>query len=338
MNTVKVCLLGFGGIARSHFKAYKTLAERNAPVTLVALCDIDPAQFTKGVTMNLGGNSAEALDGYRLYTDAEEMILQEHPDVVDICLPSYLHCEYAVKMMKMGCHVLSEKPMSLSSEQCAEMMAVAEETGKHLMVGQCLRFEPAYNFLKDRLVDGAFGPLRYAHFDRLSALPLWGYENWFRDSARSGGCILDMHIHDVDMVRYLLGEPKSVSCITTGNECQWQVVNSRFDYGDGTMIVADGSWDEAQGSSFYAGYRVRFERAEVFCDGSKVTVRPDGGEEYVPDLPKSTRMADEIECLARTVLGLSDDKRISAAEAAKTVALVEKLRESAAHNGLCVEV
>jgi len=333
VENVKVCLLGFGGIARSHLSAYRKLKERNAPVELIAICDIDPSQFEKGVSMNLGGSSAETLEAYRLYTDAEEMIKKEHPDVVDICLPSYLHCEYSVKMMRMGCNVLSEKPMGLSSAQCEEMLAVSAETGKHLMVGQCLRFEPAYNFLKDRLADGAFGPLHYAHFDRLSALPLWGYQNWFRDSDRSGGCILDMHIHDVDMVRYLFGEPKAVSCATTGHECRWQVINSRFEYEDGTLIVADGSWDEAQGTHFRSGYRVRFENAEVFYDGGKVTVHPDGGEAYVADLPKSTRMADEIECLALTVLGRSGDRRISATEAAKTVALVEKLRESSEKGG-----
>ena len=102
MKRVKVCLLGFGGIARSHLKAYHKLTERNAPVDLVAICDIDPSQFTKGVSMNLGGSGAESLEAYHLYTDAEEMIRNEQPDVVDICLPSFLHCEYAIKMMKMG--------------------------------------------------------------------------------------------------------------------------------------------------------------------------------------------------------------------------------------------
>lgn len=338
MEKVKVCLLGFGGIARSHFKSYLKLAQRNAPVELVAICDIDPEQFRKGVSMNLGGSAAESLDAYNLYTDAVEMVEKERPDVVDICLPSYLHCEYSVKMMRMGCHVLSEKPMGLSFAQCQEMIDVSKETGKHLMVGQCLRFDPTYNFLKDRLADGAFGPLHYAYFERLSALPLWGFENWFRDSDRSGGCILDMHIHDVDMVRYLFGEPEYVSAVATDGQCRWQVVNSRFDFGDGRLIVADGSWDESKTTKFHAGYRVRFANAEVFCDGVKVTVRPDEGEEYMADLPPSTRMADEIECLALTVLGRSEDRRISAVEAAKTVALVEKLRESAANRGTPVKV
>ena len=338
MDKVKVCLLGFGGIARSHLKAYQQLKARNAPVELVAICDIDPSQFTKGVSMNLGSGASEALDAYRLYTDGVEMVTKERPDVVDICLPSYLHCEYAVKMMKLGCNVLSEKPMSLSSAQCEEMIAVSRQTGKHLMVGQCLRFDPTYNYLKDRIADGAFGAFRHAHFDRLSPLPLWGFENWFSDSARSGGCILDMHIHDVDMVRYLFGEPKYVSAVCTGNECEWQTVNSRFEYENGTMVVADGSWDESATTRFCMGYRVRFEKAEVFLKGSTVTVYPNEGEAYTADLPKETRMADEIECLALTVLGKCDDNRISAAEAAKTVALVEKLRESAAGRGIPVKV
>ena len=91
---LKVAILGYGGIARSHRKGYEQLAEQNAPVKLVALCDIDPQQFTKLVAINQG-EVAETQTHYNTYTDLEEMLAQEELDVIDICLPTYLHCEYA---------------------------------------------------------------------------------------------------------------------------------------------------------------------------------------------------------------------------------------------------
>lgn len=336
MEKVRVCLLGFGGIARSHLKGYRVLEAEGAPVELVGICDIDESQFTTAQATNLGKTSGPDLSGLNLYTNDEEMIAAEKPDVVDVCLPSYLHEAYAVKMLRAGCNVLCEKPMSLSSEACNRMIAVAEETGKKLMIGQCLRFEPAYLYLKDLVDSGKYGKVRYAHFDRLSALPLWGFEKWFQDTERSGGCIMDMHIHDVDMVRFLFGEPKSVSAVATERQTRWQVVNSRFDYGNGMMVVADGSWDESATRPFEMAYRVRFDDAELICQGTTLTVYPDDGASFAPELEKKNRMAEEILCLCKAVLGEPVSDRISAYEAAKTVALVEKLKESADRNGVIV--
>jgi len=336
MEKVRVCLLGFGGIARSHLKAYRRLESEGAPVQLVALCDIDETQFTKEQATNLGKTGGPDLTGLNLYTSDEEMIAGEKPDVVDICLPSYLHADYAIKMLRAGCNVLCEKPMSLNSENCKRMIAASEETGKKLMIGQCLRFEPVYLYLKDLVDSGEYGKVRYVHFDRLSALPLWGFEKWFQKTEKSGGCIMDMHIHDVDMVRFLFGEPKSVSAVATERQTKWQVVNSRFDYGNGVVIVADGSWDESKTRPFEMAYRVRFDDAELICQGTKLTVYPDDGEAFTPVLENKNRMAEEILCLCKAILGEEVSDRISAYEAAKTVALVEKLCESADNNGRIV--
>lgn len=336
MEKVRVCMLGFGGIARSHLAAYRQLEAQGAPVQLVGICDIDERQFGKAQATNLGAGTGPDLSGINLYTDDEAMLSAEKPDVVDICLPSFLHEEYSVKMMGLGCNVLCEKPMSLTSDACDRMIAASEKTGKKLMIGQCLRFEPSYLYLKDLVDSGRYGKVRHAFFDRLSALPLWGFEKWFQDTARSGGCVTDMHIHDVDMIRFLFGEPKSVSCVSTEDVTKWQVVNSRFDYGDGTMIFALGSWDEAKTTKFKFSFRVRFDNAQVFSDGKKVTVYPDEGDVFEADLESKNRMAEEILCLCKAVLGEEVSDRIAAKEAAKTVALVEKLRESADANGAAI--
>jgi predicted dehydrogenase len=79
---------------------------------------------------------------------------------------------------------------------------------------------------------------------------------------------MDLHIHDVDMVRFLFGEPESVSAVTYDDVTKWQVVNSRFYYPD-KMIVATGTWDEANTVKFKAEFRVRFETASVILENNQ---------------------------------------------------------------------
>ncbi len=337
MKEIKVALLGFGGIAKSHKKGYDLLAAEGANVRLVAICDINPEQFKKLESgINLGSEGEMSLDDLHAYTDCDEMLAKEKLDMVDICLPTYLHKEYTIRMLRAGKHVLCEKPMALTSEDCAEMIRVAKECDRKLMIGQCLRFEPAYLYLKECIDSGRFGKLKYIHMDRLSPLPKWSFEHWFGDTAKSGGCVLDMHIHDVDMARFLLGEPKAVSCVSYDDTVQWQVVNSRLYYDD-VVVIADGSWDESPLKKFYMGFRARFEDAELEMDGSKFTVYPNEGEAYEPELPKQNRMAEEIRLLATLAADPTATNEVNTPEsAAATVALCESLRESAAQNGAIV--
>ena len=93
--------------------------------------------------------------------------------------------------------------MAHSSAECEEMIRVSYETGKKLMVGQCLRFDSSYLFLKECIDSKKYGPLRNLFMDRLSAYPKWGADKWYESTEKCGGCILDTHIHDIDMARFL---------------------------------------------------------------------------------------------------------------------------------------
>lgn len=332
-KVIRVAMIGFGGIAKSHKRGYEKLEKAGDPVKLVAICDINPEQFTKAQAINLEGNPKYDLSGQTLYTDLDEMIAGEDFDMVDICLPSFLHKEYATKMLRAGKHVLCEKPMALSSADCEEMIATAKACGKKLMIGQCLRFEPLYLFLKNAIEQGTFGKVKNAFFDRLSSMPRWGFEGWYHDTNRSGGAIMDLHIHDVDMVRFLFGEPKAVSAVAYDTETRWTVINSRFLYDDDKIVVATASWDEAKSTKFAMPYRVNFEKATVTLQGGTVTVYPTEGEPYTPELPKADRMAEEIKFLAMSILNGTENTQNPPESAMMTVKLVETLRESAAKCG-----
>jgi len=287
---IKVGILGYGGIARSHRRGYEILAKQGAPVELVALCDIDPNQFSGNMTINLGGTDCDKTKTYRTYTDLEEMLAKEEPDTIDICLPTYLHCEYACMLLKRGYNVQSEKPMGLNGKECEMMLAAAKESGKKLMIGMCLRFEPLYTELKKMIDDGRFGKVHAASFDRLSGLPRWGYDNWFRDYKRAGGVALDMHIHDVDVIRYIFGEPEAVSALTIDSKVKCTTINSRFIYKD-KLVCATGDWGQSKSSKFKMAYRVNFEYATVIMENGVIKVYPDEGEPYELSFEKKARKA-----------------------------------------------
>ena len=93
---IKVALIGFGGIARFHNAAYKALAKKGVPVELVAVCDRNIEQFTKKITINIGGGDSVLGEGVRTYTDVDELLANEDFDMADICLPSFLHKDFSV--------------------------------------------------------------------------------------------------------------------------------------------------------------------------------------------------------------------------------------------------
>ena len=195
---LNAAIIGFGGIAQAHKQGYEAL-EAQGKVRLACAYDINPEAAQKTVALNIASGSDTAKGGVNFYTDLEEMLAKEKIDFIDICAPSYKHKELTVAMLRRGFNVLCEKPMSLSSADCEEMIAVAKECGKQLMIGQVLRFYPAFDYVKEVIEDGRYGKILNASFSRLSTPPTWGWDNWFMDPTRSGGCILDLHIHDVEM-------------------------------------------------------------------------------------------------------------------------------------------
>ncbi len=335
MKTIRAAILGFGGIAQSHLAGYERLKKENFPVKLVALCDIDPARF--GHVMQEGDEFT--VFGQHVYTDLDEMLAKEDIDTVDICLPTYLHKEYAIRCLRAGKHVQSEKPMALSTADCAEMLRAAEECGRHLMVGQCLRFNANYLAVKDIIDSGKYGRVLCTRMKRFSALPRWGYDKWFPDYSRSGGEMLDMSIHDYDMARFLYGEPAYVSAFCVDYEMPEQASSVRLQYPDGSFVSVDGSWAEGSTTSFTCGIHVTLEHASVIWDGTGDSVRvcPTGEPAYNIELPEVDHMAEEIRFFAKVVRGEIQNEKNTPASAMKTVALIERLRESCHANGAVLE-
>ena len=328
---LKAGLIGYGGIARSHKRGYDIL-EAEGKVKLVAVYDVRKEAFSGNVKINIDTGADKAV-AFNCYTDLDEMLEKEELDFVDICVPSFLHKEMAVKLLERGYNVLCEKPMALNSEDCETMLAVEKKTGKHFMIAQCLRFFPEYEFLKSCIDDGRYGKVLGAFFNRVSAQPLWGYENWYLDYNRCGGAVTDIHIHDIDMARYLFGEPDAVSCRASDCKTRYDIVQTTLYYGD-VPVSANGCWTAGR-IKFGASYKVDFEKACLIYEGGKVTVYTDDpkAEPIAPELKGHDGYTEEISYFCDLVAGKISNTKNPSSSAAKTVRLVEAMKESADKGG-----
>ena len=206
---IKAGICGFGGLGHVHANSLWQLEG----VKVAAVCDINPEQLArKEVAFNIEQNANQFdISGSRTYTDFKEMLAKEDLDMLVIALPSDLHSPYSVMAMESGCHVFSEKPMSLDIESCNKMIAARDATGRKLMIGQCIRFWPEYEFLFDAIKSGRYGKLRSLIMERLGYHSLKDPNNWFNQPERAGGALLDLHVHDVDWVQSTLGTPKRIN-------------------------------------------------------------------------------------------------------------------------------
>ena len=332
---LNAAIIGLGGISASHRKGYYNL-EKAGKVRLVAAYDINPEAFSSHTVTNLGDSADGLSESLRFYTDLDEMLRNEEIDFVDICIPTYLHKEMSEKMLRLGYHVLCEKPMALTYDDAKEMIRAADESGKELMIGQCLRFYPAFDYIKDVVDTKKFGKLLGATFSRLSPTPTWGWNNWFMKPELSGGCLTDLHIHDIDVIRYLFGEPDGVSSRATTSVSLYDTVHTSLYYGN-VPITAIGDWT-LQGVPFEARAQLNFSLATLIFDGNKLTVYPkDGTDPYEAVLEKISGYESEISYFCDVVEGKISNTKNTARSAAETVRLIEHLRKSVELQGEKIE-
>jgi len=306
---VKVGIIGFGVMGRTHFKAW-----RGQPgAEIAAVCEANPDVLAK--VSGEGNLEQQAgsinLEGIPTFTDVGTMLAEANLDAVSITLPTHLHPAFSIDALAAGVHVLCEKPMALTTAACDDMIAAAERTGKQLMIAQCIRFWPEYAWAKAAIADGRFGRVLAASFDRLGAAPGWSQDSWFSDPTKSGGVTLDLHIHDVDFIQYLFGPPAAIhaSGARFSNGMLGHIV-SDYVYDDNKVVTATGSWMMSASYGFSMAFRIALEKATLIFTGDHspaLRVCPQEGESYCPDdLAEGDGYSREIAHFVSLVAGESD--------------------------------
>lgn len=194
---LKVGVIGVGSISEMHIKPYLN----NQDAELVALCDINEERLAeKG---KLYGVS-------QLYNTHQELLANPDIDAISICTWNNSHAEIAIAALEAGKHVLVEKPLSMTVEEALAVEAAAKESGKIAQVGFVRRHGDNTKILKSFIDDGDLGEIYYAKASYLRRLGNPG--GWFSDQTKSGGGpLIDLGVHVIDIMWYLMGKPRPVS-------------------------------------------------------------------------------------------------------------------------------
>ena len=201
-DVLSVAVIGAGVNAQTHMRT----VEENDSSRLVAVMDVDADR----------AKAAAEKYGVRAYTDLKAVLGDPEVEGVHICTPNILHADQAVAAAEAGKHVLVEKPMALTLEDCDRMIAASEAAGKVLMVGQSMRHSAVNRKVKQMIAEGAIGRVghlmrrRYGYFDPTRPAAGSGKPSraWYLDLKVAGNCVLyGFGSHEYDIIHWYLDSP-----------------------------------------------------------------------------------------------------------------------------------
>jgi predicted dehydrogenase len=248
-KSLKVGVIGVGGIASTHFPGWK----QSPDAEMVAMADLEESVLNR---------VAEAHGVTRRYTRPEELIADPEIDIVDICTPNMYHAPLAVAALEAGKHVICEKPLAPTPADIRRMIQARDKSGKLLMTAQHFRFEGTSKALKAEIDTGVLGEVYHARswMLRRSAAPT--RPGFILKEHSGGGPCIDIGVHILDLTLWMMGHPKpvAVSGITQaklahqpGAFSNWGgAIPSRFDveefaaafvrFANGATLVLEVSW------------------------------------------------------------------------------------------------
>ncbi len=256
MTKTKVALLGAGFIADIHLESY----HRFVPEAEVV------AVFTRDAAR------AEAFARKhhiaRWYSDLEAAIHESGCEVVDICLPNFLHHRAVLAAVRAGKHVIIEKPLAMTLEEADEMIAACASAGRQLMYAEELCFAPKYERVRKLASEGAIGRIYQMRQCEKHSGP---HSDWFYDiNLSGGGALMDMGCHGIAWFRWMLGgrpRVKSVHAhmqtglIHAGRTRAEENSVCTVEFEDGTLGIAENSWAKHGGMD---------DRVEVYGTGGVI--------------------------------------------------------------------
>jgi len=203
MMTVRIGFIGTGGIAVSHLENLVSMPDAE----VVALCDLAEGQIERA-RMAVEGTTGRRLDA-AAYTDYGMMLRDERLDAVYLCLPPFAHGEPEAAVIAAGVPMLVEKPVALDLATAARTLGRIRERGLLVAAGYQLRYATATERARALLRDTTIGMALVLRFGPTPGTP------WYHRQDRSGGQLIEMATHQVDLLRHLVGEVRVVSAAAT---------------------------------------------------------------------------------------------------------------------------
>jgi UDP-N-acetylglucosamine 3-dehydrogenase len=246
----KIGIAGLGHIGKRHLAKYRELG--------LTAYTADP---------RMSRDEAIALGSTVHYSDFGEMLEHARPDAVSICLPSPMHRDSALTAFAAGADVLMEKPFALTLEDIDAMMAAAKAAGRRIMVAHVCRFMEQNIIAKETIEGGLLGRPLFLTAWRDSPTPGWSAENWLRNKSASGGTVMDLQIHEIDLAGWFFGPVTGAVLVQrqgadfAGSGFFHSV--SSLSYANGTAAALEAGHLMPEGYPFTNGYRLLFERGAL---------------------------------------------------------------------------
>lgn len=198
MNKIRIGFIGCGSIARH--RHVKELSN-NLNVTMVAFCDI-VEERAKEMAIEHGGD---------VYIDYKDLLKRDDIDAVFVLCCNNVHARITIDALNAGKHVLCEKPMGITEEECIQMIEAADINHKTLMIGHNQRLLPAHEKAHEIIQSGKYGKvisfrITFGH-KGCEYFSRGGKATWFFKKEPSGfGTCADLGVHKADLIHFLLDE------------------------------------------------------------------------------------------------------------------------------------
>jgi predicted dehydrogenase len=292
--TLRVGVIGAGFAGGTHARALRELPGAKA-VAITA----DPPEHARPVADECG---------LRLEPSVAALCAADDVDLVVVASPTYLHGEHAIAAAGAGKHVFCEKPLARTLDQARAIVRACDDAGVRLAVGHVVRYFPEYERAKELIDGGAIGrpgiaTLTRGSFSVASARP------WYQDVEKSGGVILDLMLHDLDVVRWWFGEPERVHARRlTGRAGALDYALATLRWPAGPIVHLEASWAEHDG--FRTSFEVRGDAGMIAHDSraaSPLSTQIAGGAQAPAMMPVATlhetpyrrQLRDLVERIAR---------------------------------------
>lgn len=255
MKKLKIGIVGAGMISQYHIRGYQLSEDAE----VVAIADVDKnkaEERAKNLVISSDGTSELepiATNIPNIYADYKEMLQSEDLDAVSICLPNYLHEDATIYAAEHGCHVLCEKPMAVSIDSADRMIEACKNNNVKLMIEFPSRFNLAIVKIKELLSNEIIGKI----FRVRTKWSHGGPENWsptgkwfFEKRKSGGGALLDLGVHNIDALRWMIGEVKCVSSLVRTLVKNIEVednVAALLEFENGAIGVVEASWSSIPG-------------------------------------------------------------------------------------------
>ncbi len=233
---MKILLVGAGTMGQVHAAAYRNMPDHE--VTGVVDIDQDRAR-------------AISADRIPTYASLGDGLAASDAEVVDICLPTFLHKDAALAAANARRHIICEKPIARTLGEAEAMQAAAARAGVRLFVAHVVRFFPEYDRVKQMMDTHALGRVGVVRLFRGGGFPR-GWNDWYGDSALSGAVPVDLMVHDLDFLHWCFGP---VARVYAKSALDGRHIFATLRLAQGEIAQVEGSW------AYPAGFWTRLEVA-----------------------------------------------------------------------------